>query len=280
MSQRASLAGSEAIVTGGSSGIGKAIAVRLVTAGANVTIAARREAVLAEAAQEIERRAGQICGPLLRGPAVRTAVVDVASKAAVEELAGRFAEEHGSLRYLINCAGITYPGYFADIPYQVFEEIMAVDYFGVLHMCRSFVPLMKSQGGHILNVSSVGGLYGGFGYTAYSAAKFAVIGFSQALRSEVKRFGITVSVLCPPDTDTPQLAFEEPLKPRETKAIASTAGRMSAEIVARAAVRSLSADRFIVLPGLSGKASYLAFRLAPGILERYLDRKIRAAARA
>ena len=88
MSQRASLAGSEAIVTGGSSGIGKAIAVRLVTAGANVTIAARREAVLAEAAQEIERRAGQICGPLLRGPAVRTAVVDVASKAAVEELAG------------------------------------------------------------------------------------------------------------------------------------------------------------------------------------------------
>lgn len=279
MTGRASLAGSGAIVTGGSSGIGKAIAMHLMAAGANVTIAARRESVLAEAAQDIERRAAELCGPGLPGPAIRTAVVDVADRAAVEEFAGRYAQEHGTLRYLINCAGITYPGYFQDIPYQVFEEIMAVDYFGVLHMCRSFVPLMKTQGGHILNVSSVGGLYGGFGYTAYSAAKFAVIGFSQALRGELKGSGITVSVLCPPDTDTPQLAFEEPLKPRETRAIASTVGLMSAEAVARVAVRSLSSDRFIVLPGLSGKASYLAFRLAPGILERYLDRKIRAAAR-
>lgn len=276
MAKKRSLAGSRAIITGGSSGIGKAMAVNLAAAGASVTIAARRESLLAEAAGEIRSKAANPPGgPAASAPSVDTAVLDVADREAVEAFAARYSREMGAPDLLINCAGMTYPGYFEDIPYEIFEETMAVDFFGVLHMCRAFVPLMKARGGHILNVSSAAGLYGVFGYTAYSAAKFAVVGFSQVLRSELKPYDLRVSVLCPTDTDTPQLAFEESLKPKETKVMAATTGLMSAEVVAGVAVRSLFSNRFLIVPGTEGRLSYLAARFAPGLLERYLDRRVR-----
>ncbi|NLE73069.1 MAG: SDR family NAD(P)-dependent oxidoreductase [Actinobacteria bacterium] len=272
MARKRKLEGSTAIVTGGSSGIGLAAACLLASGGANVAIAARRTDVLGEAVALI--RSAQTNHEQF----VEATSLDVADRRAVADYAHTFARAHGTPDIIINSAGITHPGYFEEIPFEIFEEIMQVDYFGVLNVCRSFVPVMKVRGGHIVNVASAAGLYGVFGYTAYSAAKFAVVGFSQALRSELKPNGIRVSVLCPVDTDTPQLAMENELKPKETHAISSgTADVMTPETVAEALVDALFTNRFLIIPGREAKLAYLANRIAPGLLEQYLDGKIRRA---
>ena len=117
---------------------------------------------------------------------------------------------------MINSAGIQYPDYFERIPFDVFDQTVRTNLYGIWNVLAALVPAMKGSGGHIVNVSSIAGFMGVFGYTAYSATKFGVIGFSEALRSEMRPHGIRVSVLCPPDTDTPGLAQENrPSRPRQ-----------------------------------------------------------------
>jgi 3-dehydrosphinganine reductase len=97
---------------------------------------------------------------------------------------------------------------------------MDVNYFGTLHTVKAVLPHMMAQGkGHIVNVSSIGGVVGAFGYTAYGASKFAVYGFTEALRAEMKPHGIDVSLVLPADTDTPQLREEREIQPLEIKMI-------------------------------------------------------------
>jgi 3-dehydrosphinganine reductase len=98
---------------------------------------------------------------------------------------------------------------------------MDVNYFGTLHTVKAVLPHMLTQGrGHIVNIASIGGVIGAFGYTAYAASKFAVYGFTEALRAEMKPYGIRVSLVLPPDTDTPQLREEREIQPLELKIIA------------------------------------------------------------
>lgn len=278
MSTKRSLSGCLALITGGSSGIGLATAKLLVRRGASVVIVARQENKLRTALAELDSVCQQQKVTEYEAkPRLIARAVDVSNREQVEELASSLQDEYGPLDVLINCAGVTHPGYFENLPYEVFDELMRIDFFGTLNMCRSFVPSMKGRGGHVVNVSSAAGLYGIFGYTAYSAAKFAVVGFSQALRSELKPYNVWVSVVCPPDTDTPQLAYEEQLKPPETRAIARTASVLSADEVARHIGNCLFRDRFLVIPGFQAKLAYVAARLAPRLLEYYLDRQVRLA---
>jgi len=142
-------------------------------------------------------------------------------------------------------------------------------------MCKAFVPLMKERGGHIVNISSIAGFLGVFGYSAYCPAKFAVFGFSQVLRSELKRYNIHVSILCPPDTDTPQLEMENKIKPEETKAISGNAGVMSPDDVAEAMINGMLKSKPVIVPGLNGKFVLYASRLIPSVVEWVMDREIK-----
>ena len=105
---------------------------------------------------------------------------------------------------------------------------MKINLYGARNAIAALLPHMRNQGGHIVNVSSIAGLIGVFGYTDYCASKFGLIGFSEALRSELDSQGIMVSVLCPPDTDTPGLAEENLTKPPETLAVSESACVMPA----------------------------------------------------
>jgi short-subunit dehydrogenase len=124
-------------------------------------------------------------------------------------------------------------------------------------------------------VSSIAGFIGVFAMTSYSASKFGVIGFSEALRSELKPCGVNVSVLCPPDVSTPMLEKSNQIKPEEAKAISAGADIMTAEAVAKALLRSMAKDDFLVIPNSSGRFTNVMKRLFPGLTEWIVDGTIR-----
>jgi 3-dehydrosphinganine reductase len=258
-----------AYVVGGSSGIGLAACRELVKRGARVVIFARDRERLSSALEDLSRISG--------GAGARAAMIplDVCSWPEVLKCMEMAVKEHGAPDILINSAGIAQPGYFGDLSIECFQEAMAVNLMGTVHTVKALVPFMKNRGGIIVNISSVAGLVGVFGYTAYSASKFGVIGFSEALRSELKPLGIKVQVLCPPDTDTPCLERENLTKPEETKRISGSAKVMSADEVARELIKGMGTNRFLIVPGLESKLVVLAKRLFPGLVEWFMDVQIR-----
>ncbi len=158
---------------------------------------------------------------------------DVSDPSQAQGAVAAVTEQAGLPDLVINSAGITHPGYFEEIDLSIFRQMMDVNYFGTLYTIKAVVPGMLDRGsGHIVNVSSLAGLAGAFGYTAYCASKFAVTGLSDALRAELRHRGIIVSCVFPPDTDTPQLAAENLIKPPETKALGATMKVVSADCVA------------------------------------------------
>ena len=266
-----SYAGSNVYIVGGSSGIGLAAAKRFASLGADVFIFSRTMETLESAVKEI---ASEARSERQRASAMR---LDVTDRDEVGEVMARAVAEFGAPDVLINCAGRAYPRRFEEIGYSQFDESMKVHLYGVWHTIHALLPHMKAEGGEIVNVASMAGFLGVFGYTDYSASKFALMGFSEALRSELKPRGITVSVLCPPDTQTPAFDVENRTKPAETLAITRISMVMQPDEVARALIRGMRRGKFVIVPGLFGKAVFLAKRFVPGLVERIMDRDIRKA---
>jgi len=262
--------GRNVIVTGGSSGIGRATARMLVQRGANVAIIARRQALLDAALAEFE---AERVAPAQVFHAYSADLSDweQAQAAIAAVTAGDRTPD-----ILINAAGITHPGYFEELPVEVFRRIMDVDFFGTLYPIKLVTPMMIARrSGHIVNFSSVAGFLGAFGYSAYGAAKFAVRGFSDVLRSELKPYGVHVHVVFPPDTDTPQLHEENKIKPPETREIVGKQVKLlQPEDVAREVIRGIERHKYIIIPGFESK---LYFLLTNGIIafsRWYFDRII------
>lgn len=240
------------LVTGGSSGIGLAAAKMLAAAGSHVWLTARRQELLEAALKEVE--AAQI-DPSQQFGIVPADVADPDQAAQAVEIVTR---SMGVPDVVINSAGITHPGYIHELPLEKFESLMQVNYFGTVYVTKFVLPGMIERGsGHIINISSMAGYLGVFGYSAYGASKFAVTGFSESLRAEMKPHGIRVAVAFPPDTDTPQLAYEEPFKPAETKAISGTAKSLSAEAVAGSILKQAETGQFMIFPGFDSRLLYL-----------------------
>lgn len=234
--------GKIALITGGSSGIGLALAKQLAEQGARVWITGRRKDVLTAAGTELQLATGRTCNLF---------VADVTDTVRVEELVAEVTHRDGVPDLVINSAGITQPGYVQELGLDVFRQMMEVNFFGTVNVVKAVLPGMLARGsGHIVNISSGAGFIGLFGYSAYGASKYAVRGFSDILRAEMKPHGIRVSVVFPPDTDTPQLAYELPFKPYETKALTGTAKVQSPESVASTVLKGVRRNRYVILPGV------------------------------
>ncbi len=244
------------LITGGSSGIGLALARRLDRARARLILLARDPEKLSRAAQSLK---GQ---PELLA-------VDIADGQALKEA----LEEHiGSIDILVNNAGIASAGNFLELPETDFEEMMAINYLGAVKLTRLVLPgMLERRRGGVAFVSSLVGLMGIWGYTSYAASKFALRGFAECLRAEVVHRGITVTVCHPPDTDTPQHEFEKPLLPAQTVAQANAAGLLTPDFVAGCLLRSLEKGRFEAIPGLMARLAVVANRLSPGLVRGILD---------
>jgi len=264
--------GKIAFITGGSSGIGLACAELLAARGADVAVFARGREQLDKALAKIElHRVTQIQRFLAVG-------LDVSRREQVETVLNKAVADLGAPDILINSAGVSFPQRFEDIPYAKFDEIVHINLHGTWNTISILLPYMKKNGGYIVNVSSVAGYIGVYGLSAYSASKFAVLGFSEALRSELKRVNISISVLCPPDVDTPMLERSNKIKPEETKAISSSASLMKPIDVARYVVAGMGRGQFLILPGSGTRYTYIMKRLFPGLVQSIMDGQIKKAA--
>lgn len=260
------LNGKLALVTGGSRGIGLAVSKELSARGASVWIAARDGDRLTLARRQIEeaRRSDR--------QGVGTLTLDVTDAGQVESVLSAFTAETGVPDILVNSAGVAHPGRFEELDLEIFRWMMEVNYFGTVHVTKAIVPGMIARGfGHIVNISSIAGFLGVYGYSAYGASKFAVTGLSDVLRAEMKPLGIGVSLVFPPDTDTEQLVYEAQFKPAVTKALSSTAKALSPEKVARSIVDGVVRRRFIITPGLEGSIFFRAQNLLGGFVYPLMD---------
>ena len=263
----ADFAGQHAIITGGSSGIGRATALRLAREGAHVTIVARGRARLDEAREAIA------AARITPDQRIGVLAADVTDRQQVDSAVAAAIEEVGPPDILMTSAGIAHCDYFRAVPPEAFERAMATNYFGTLYAIHAALPAMERRGrGHLVLISSGAGLIGIYGYAAYSPTKFAVRGLGESLRAELGPRGIHVSIVYPPDTDTPQLKEENRTKPAETRLISGLAKTWSADSVARDIVRGIRRGAFMITPGLEMTLlARLHSIIGPG-LNWYFDR--------
>jgi 3-oxoacyl-[acyl-carrier protein] reductase len=176
----AALEGKNALVTGASRGIGRAIALELARAGASVVVAYRTGG---EEAKTVAEEAG--------GRAIQADVAD-------RESAASLVEEAGELDILVNNAGLTRDGLIARMPYEDWRDVIETNLSSVFYTCRAVArPMMKKRAGAILNISSVVGVHGNPGQTNYAASKAGIIGFTKSLARELGSRGVRANVIAP-----------------------------------------------------------------------------------
>ncbi len=257
--------GKNILITGGSSGIGLALAKLFSRKGANIWVVARDEKKLITVS------------PLINNiNEKKYFVADVSVFSDLQLVYDYFASMNLAIDLLINSAGVVQPGEFDQMPLERFHWMMEINYFGTVNCIKQFLPLMK-PGAAIVNIASMSAIIGVYGYTAYSASKYAVRGFSDAIRSELKLKGIHLSIVFPPDTQTPQLDYDNFYKPKITKELSSSAGILTADQVAEEIFKGLTRKKYIIIPGLESKILYLTTNFLGRLTYPVMDMTVNSA---
>ncbi len=178
-----------AVVTGGGSGIGRALAMALAREGARVVVADMEPAALTETVTAITRAGGDALG----------VPTDVADLTSVETLADRAFTRFGVVHLLCNNAGVVVHGGLESATHRDWQWVIGVNLWGVIHGLEAFLPRMiaQRQGGHIINTASMAGLIASQGFGVYNTTKYAVVGLSETLAKDLRPYGIGVSIVCP-----------------------------------------------------------------------------------
>jgi short-subunit dehydrogenase len=261
----ADLGGKTALVTGAASGIGRATALALAGAGADLVVCDLNEAGLAEVTAEIERR----------GRRTFARRVDVANREAMQTFAAEVHRERGALDVLVNNAGVAIGGGFLETPLPDWDWIVSINLMGVVHGCHFFLPPMVARGGgHVVNVASAAGFVATAQLAAYSATKFAVVGLSEALREELHPHGIVVTTVCPGVIDTPITRNARMLgraaSPEARAALVAVYQRRGygPERVAANILKAIARRRAVAPISPEAWTMYFLKRLSPGLVAR------------
>lgn len=263
-----------AIITGGSSGIGLAIARSLASRGASVSLIARNRDRLA-AAREAVLAAGN-------GKAtVQTFSADVRDPDDLKQAIASAVEGGGTPDWGISCAGIVIPGTFAQQTLRDHEDQWRTNYLGSLQFAHFVLPyLEKAPKPKLVLIASGAAFAGLYGYSSYGPAKFAVRGLAESLRVELKPRNVSVTLAFPGDTDTPQLQAELKLRPRVTSELASGGGVMSPEAVARGIISAAERGDFQVTFGWQLRLLARTHSLIAPLLRSYQDWLVRRSGEA
>jgi short-subunit dehydrogenase len=258
------------IVTGGSSGIGLAVAKLYATRGDRVSLLARHFGRLEQARNELTAISS------VDPSRIQIASVDVASASQTLEAVALCERAFGPCDILVASAGIVEPSAFDAMPAAVFDEQIATNLVGTANVVRAVYKGMKARrGGKIMMISSGAALIGIYGYTAYCASKSALAGFAEALRAEAGAFGVRISVCFPPDTLTPQYRREMSMRPAEAEFLMGSVKPWSADAVATKIVRGLDRGKVRIHFGLSLTAlAYFGPLIKPPLMW-WFSRKMR-----
>ncbi|PZS20185.1 MAG: acetoin dehydrogenase [Pseudonocardiales bacterium] len=250
--------GKVAVVTGAGSGIGRALSYDLARRGAALAISDVDQVGLAETARRIR----------VIGARLHEQRLDVTDRAAVLAYAEAVATEFGVVNIVINNAGIAFTGDVAAMTFEQIERVMDVDFWGVVNGTKAFLPHVIASGdGHIVNISSLFGLMSVPGQSAYNAAKFAVRGFTEALRQEMIVAGHPVQVTCvhPGGVKTAIARNAGAVEGQDAKELAEVfdtkLAKMSPEAAARSILRAVTTNRPRAVVGLDAKLLDLLVRL-------------------
>lgn len=250
--------GANIYITGGSSGIGLAFAKLAIQKGAHVAIIARDKAKLEKAKYEIKTCCSN------QHQRIEAFSVDVSDAEKVYKAVPAMIKKFGKPDILVCAAGLGFSNYFEKISDGDFKRIMEINVFGIWFTLKAFYPYMAGRKTNIVLLSSLAGLIGIYGYSAYGTSKFAVFGLADCLRSEFKEKGICLSVLCPPEVNTPFIAEELKTIPKKTKCIKKMAGMLSAETIAKKMVGAIQNNKYMVVPGAMSKITWVIHRMFNG----------------
>lgn len=258
--------GKTVIITGGASGIGRALGEELCSAGAKLVLADVNAELLSSTAEPLRSSGGQ----------VDTAIVDVTDFEAVKALVEETAREHGRIDYLFNNAGIVVGGEARDVPLEDWRAVIDTSLYGVVHGVLAAYPIMLKQGsGHIVNTASLAGLIPAAGEISYTAAKYGIVGLSHALRSEAADLGVKVSVVCPGFIETPILHTLKVVKLDPDKLQAQIPKAMPADQCAREILRGVERNKATIAPTTSAKVLWRLYRYAPWLVNLLVRRSLK-----
>lgn len=266
-----SFAPAHAVVTGGSSGLGLAYATALARRGTRVVLLARNTDRLAEAERDITRD--------VPGARVSAVSVDVCDAAAVEAAFLRIREAHGPVDLLINSAGVLHEGHVDELPLALFREVLDIDFLGPLHTTLAALPDLTETSGRLVNVASVAGLLGVFGYSAYCSGKHALVGLTQTLRYELEPRGVSVHLVCPPEFDSPMIEVLDRTRTAQNRAHTLTIPKVGIDKVVAETLSGIARDRFLIVPGARTRIALRFNALAPAVGHSLARRRIAAASR-
>jgi NAD(P)-dependent dehydrogenase (short-subunit alcohol dehydrogenase family) len=255
--------GATAIVTGGASGIGRALAEELAKRGCEVVLADLQIESAEEVVSEINASGGK----------AKAVKIDVIDFPAMEQLVRETVKRTGRLDYIFNNAGIVIGGQVNRLDIKDWNQMVDVNLRGVIHGIQAAYPIMmKQRFGHIINTASMGGLMVGPGNVAYTTTKYAVVGLSKSLRAEAAQFGIRVSVLCPGAIRTPilegggkygKMLIEIP--PEQLRRMWERVRPMSPKIFAEKVLNLVAKNRAIIIVPSWWKLFWWINRLSPSL---------------
>lgn len=272
MSARMNLANRTAVITGAGSGIGRAVAVSLAQRGCHLALADINEAGLLETLHLVRAQGLRVSSHLL----------DVSSREQVAAFPAAVLAEHPGVDLLVNNAGVALGGTFAEVSDEDFEWLFGINFWGVLRMTRAFMPLLQaSDDARLVNLSSVYGIVAPAGQSAYSASKFAVRGFSEALRHELEGSNVGVTVVHPGGVATSIAdnaripAGADPVEVERRRAVQNKLLTMPPARAGEIIVRGIERRKKRVLVGMDAEAVSLLARILPVSYWAVLSRRVR-----
>ena len=250
-----------AFLTGGGSGIGLRLTETLARRGVRVAIFDLK------ITEEVRRRLGEMA------PGSVFHQVDVRDAGALAAAVDAAVTEIGAPQLAVNCAGVQRAIVFEDLKAADFDFVIDINLRGSRNFAAAVLPHLR-RGGRMVFIASLAGLVGNYGYAAYNASKFGVVGLASALRIECKPRGILVTVVCPPEVETPMVVEERKTAPPITMQTKQFAGVVTIDSLCRDILRGAERGEWMVITGFKAKLTRFLARVAPNLMNRVTDRMV------
>lgn len=245
-----------ALITGGLSGIGLGLVKHYLRDNFHIAVF---DIIAPEALIE---HCDKATYQLMTGLHVSYFQVNIANNKQVQQAVKQVVNELGRPNLVVNCAGVLRAGEFASLSADDFTTSYQINVLGSRHLAAACLPEMQS-GDHFAFIASMAGTVGIYGYSAYGSSKFAVLGMAQCVRAEYAPKGITISVICPPEIDTPMVVEEVKTMHPATRTLKDFAGRLTLPQAIKGITRGLDKGQFMIIPGFEAKLTFWLNRMTP-----------------